>query len=141
MREFGGYCVPSEEYRQMYELEAQQNMKFKEKDVLQSNIILALQRELTATKQELSNKNATVEDLQGQLEHQKKETEEWVEKFELQDLKTERAHQRRMEEEEKVCHLKKVSVAFRTEMEKLNSVQVILGCQVRSFKEKVKDQR
>ena len=141
MREFNGYCVSSEEYHQMYVLEAQQNAELREKAVLQSNIILALQRELAATKQELSIKNATVEGLQGQLEHQKKETEEWVEKFELQDLKTERAHQRRIEEEQKVYRLEKVALALRAEMEKMNSVQVILGGQVRSFKQKVEDQR
>ena len=140
MREFSGYCVPSEEYREMYELESQQNMELREKAVTQNNIILALQRELAATKQDLSNKNATVDDVRGQLEHQKKETEEWVEKFEfLQDLKT--AHQRRMEVEEKVYQIDKMAVALRSEVEKMSSVQDILDGQVRSFKQKVEDQR
>ena len=141
MREFSGYCVPSAEYRQNYVLEAQQNLELREKAVMQNNIILALQKELAATKQELSDKNATVDDLKGQLEHQKKETAEWVERFEIQDLKTERAHQRRMEVEQKVCRLEKIAVGMRAETEKMKSVQVILGGQVRSFKHKVEEQR
>ena len=139
MREFSGYCVPSEEYREMYELESQQNMELREKAVTQNNIIVALQRELAATKQDLSKKNATVDDLQGQLEHQKKETEKWVESFGLQDLKT--AHQRRMEVEKKVYQIDKMAVALRSEVEKMSSVQDILDDQVRSFKQKVEDQR
>ena len=141
MREFSGYCVPSEEYREMYELEAQQNMELRENAVIQNNVILTLQRELAATKQDLSNKNAAVKDLRGQLEHQKKETENWVEKFELRDLKSERVHQRRMEVEEKVYQIDKMAVALRSEVEKMSSVQDILDDQVRSFKQKVEDQR
>ena len=140
MREFSGYCIPSEEYRQKYELEAQQNMELREKSVLQKNIIAALQMELKAVRQELSNKNATVDDLQTQLKHQKQETSDWMEKFELQDLKTERAHQRRMEVEDKIVGTEKAASTLRAEMEKMSSVQVLLGGQVRSFKQKVEDQ-
>ena len=74
MREFSGYCVPSEEYRQKYELEAQQNMELRQKAVLSKNIIAALQKELEASRQQLSDRNATVSDLQTQLQHQRKET-------------------------------------------------------------------
>ena len=141
MREFNGYCVPSEEYRQKYELEAQQNMELRQEAVLHSNIIATLQIELKAAQKELSNKNAIVDDLQTKLQKQKKETSEWMEKFELQDLKTERAHQRRMEIEETVARTEKVSSALRVEMEKMRSVQVLLGGEVRSLKQKVEDQR
>ena len=141
MREFSGYCVPSEEYRQKYELEAQQNMELRQKAVLSKNIIAALQKELEASRQQLSDRNATVSDLQTQLQHQKKETSEWMEKCELQDLKTERAHQRRMEADEKVACLDKTTTALRAELTKANSVQVLLGGEVRSLKQKVADQR
>ena len=50
MREFSGYCVPSEEYRQKYELEAQQNMELREKAVLHDNIITTLKTELRAAR-------------------------------------------------------------------------------------------
>ena len=60
MREISGYCVPSEEYRQKYELEAQQNMELRQKAVLSNNIIAALQKELEASRQQLSDRNATV---------------------------------------------------------------------------------
>lgn len=141
MREFSGYCVPSEEYRQQYELEAQQNMELREKSVLQNNIVATLQKELKVSRLELSNKNTTVNDLQTQLKDQKKSTEEWIEKFELQDLKTERAHQRRMEADEKVARLEKITVALRAELTKANSVQLLLGGKIRSLKQKVADQR
>ena len=141
MREFNGYCVPSEEYRQKYELEAQQNMELRQKAVLSKNIITALQKELEASRQQLSDRNATVSDLQTQLQHQRKETSEWMEKLELQDLKTERAHQRRMEADEKVACLDKTATALRAELTKANSVQVLLGGEVKSLKQKVADQR
>ena len=141
MREFSGYCIPSEEYRQKYELEAQQNMELRQKSVLQSNIIAALRKELEASRKELLDKNSTVNDLQTKLNDQKKTTEEWVDKFELQDLKTERAHQRRMEADEKVSRLEKMADALRAELKKANSVQILLCGEVRSLKQKVADQR
>ena len=124
MREFGGYCIPSGEYRQMYELEAQKNSELRISDLKQGNIVASLQRQLEEARQQLCDNNTTVKHLQQQLEEQKKETGLWIEKFELQDLKTERAHQRRMDEEQKVCRLEKVAADLRAEMEKTNSVQV-----------------
>ena len=141
MREFSGYCVPSQEYRQMYELEAQQNLEIRQKAVLQSDIIAMLQRELRAAQLELSNKNTTVDDLQTQLRQQKQETAQWMKKFELQDLKTERAHQRHMEVKINMIRTEKEASTLRAETEKMRSVQVLLGGQVRSFKQKVEDQR
>ena len=141
MRESSGYCVPSEEYRQKYELEAQQNMELREKAVLHDNIITTLKTELRAARLELSNKSIIVDNLQTQLQQQKEKTSEWMEKFELQDLKTERAHQRRMEVEDKMIHTEKVASMLRAEMEKMNSVQVLLGGEIRSIKQKVEDQR
>ena len=124
MREFNGNCVPSGEYRQMYELEAQQNMELRARDAFHKDFILSLQKQLETARQQLCDKESTTEHLKQQLEEQKKETGVWREKFELQDLKTERAHQRRMEEEQKVCRLEKCAADMRTEIEKMNCAQV-----------------
>ena len=109
MREFNGYCISSNEYRQLYELEAQHSFELSKKVVQRDNVILALhnelesiKQELGSTKQELSAKNATVVELEAKVEHKDELTEERMKhlvllkdpsnvEFPLEDRKGERA--------------------------------------------------
>jgi len=169
MREFNGYCVPSDEYRQRYELEAQHNLDLSEKVVQRDSMIMALQKELESTKQELgytkqdlSVKNATVAELEAKAERRNKVTEEWMEKFALlkdfsktnecflKDQKSECVtagpqmgiqQQCLMGVEEKVFELAKIAYAVRDEVEKMGSAQIVLSDQVQSYKQKIEDQR
>ena len=169
MREFNGYCVPSDEYRHRYELEAQHNLELSEKVVQRDSMIMALQKELESikqelgsTKQDLSVKNATVAELEAKAERRNKVTEEWMEKFALvkkisnkkcvlEDQKSECGlaanpqmglqQQCLVGVEEKVFELAKLAYAVRDEVERMGSAEIVLSDEVQSCKKKMEDQR
>jgi len=88
---------------------------------------------------ELETKDQKIEHLENQLVEEQSKTAEWQEKFEIQDLKTERAHERRIEQEQKVSQLQSVVGRLRDEIEKSNCVQIVLGKQVSCLSDKIKE--
>lgn len=64
----------------------------------------------------ITKKNTLVESLETDVEQWKQVAKEWKNKFEMQDSKTERAHQERMEAEEKIEKLNKVNEKFRQQL-------------------------
>ena len=89
----------------------------------------------------LASKDQKIEHLENQLVEEQSKTTEWQEKFEIQDLKTERAHQRRIEQEQKVSQLEGIVGRLRTEIEKGNCAQLLLGKEVASLGDKLKEQQ
>ena len=109
--------------------------------LLQNVVIKSLQQQFAEVQEELKNKDKNIKDLEEKLIQQNRQTDEWRQKFELQDLKTERALERRIEQEEKVIKLEKIVTKLKGEIKKTNTVQLLLGSQIQTFKKQVEEQR
>ena len=140
MREFGGNQIPSDEYRLMYEHAAQENEHLKYKDSVQKLEIAALWKKLLALEQHLESKDEKIEQLEIELKEQKCETKQFEDKFEIQALKTERAHQVRMEAEDKVVQLRRMVGNLKSDIGKCDFARTILIKQRSTLEKKVKEQ-
>ena len=140
MREFGGNQIPSDEYRLMYEHAAQENEHLKYKDSVQKLEIAALGKKLLALEQHLESKDEKIEQLEIELKEQKCETKQFEEKFEIQALKTERAHEVRIEADVKAAQLERIVGKLKTEIMKNSSARIILINQRSTLEQKVKEQ-
>ena len=111
------------------------------RESLHRSQIEELQRQLSEMETKLATKDQKIEHLENQLVEQQSKTTEWQEKFEIQYLKTERAHQRRIEQEQKVSQLEGIVGRLRNKIEKGNYAQLLLGKEVASLGEKLKEQQ
>ena len=140
MREFGNYQIKSDEYRLMYVHQAEQIEELKNKDVRRQFSLQSMQRQIEELKQQLADRDNKIQELESKADIKDKEIYEWKEKFELQDLKTERAHERRLEEEQNSLRLQKVVGRMQKQIGESNCVQILLGSQVKGCRQKIDEQ-
>lgn len=86
-------------------------------------------------------KDAQIHELKEEIEKHKSTSRVWEQQFELQDLKTERAHQRRIEEEEKVKNLERKCEKFRKELVTTSNRRKFFETRTRCLQSRIEDER